>query len=193
VALYEIPAAGGASQKLFVTPGFELLSPNMTPDSKSIVFQSMQGSGSSNKNNDFEVLEVQTGKVSVLPGSENLIDPKLSPDGHYLGATTADRLKLMLYDFATQKWLELAKTDIGDMNWTGDGQYLYFDSGSGLDPAISRVRIADRKVERVTGLKDFRRVEFSYYPWSGLTPDGDPLLLRDVGTDEVYALDFQTE
>jgi Tol biopolymer transport system component len=96
----------------------------------------------------------------------------------------------MLFDFATQKWSDLAKTDVGAMNWTRDGKYLYFDSGSGLDPAISRVRMADRKLERVTGLKDFRRVEFSYYPWSGLTPDGAPLLLRDVGTQEVYALDL---
>jgi Tol biopolymer transport system component len=135
----------------------------------------------------------QTGKVSALPGSESLIAPALSPDGRFLAATTTDRLKLMLFDFATQKWVELAKTDIGALNWTRDSKYLYFDSGSGLDPAISRVRMADRKLERVTGLKDFRRVEFSFYPWSGLTPDGAPLMLRDVGTQEVYALDFQTE
>jgi hypothetical protein len=67
------------------------------------------------------------------------------------------------------------------------------DSGSGLDPAISRLGTADRKLERVTGLKDFRRVTSPLYPWSGLTPDGAPLLLRDIGTQEVYALDFQTE
>jgi len=105
--------------------------------------------------------------------------------------TTTDRLKLVLFDFVTQKWAKLVKTDIGALNWTRDGKYVCFDSGSGLDPAISRVRMADRKVERVTGLKEFRRVEFSYYPWSGLTPDGAPLLLRDVGTQEVYALDFE--
>jgi hypothetical protein len=47
------------------------------------------------------------------------------------------------------------------------------------------------KLERLTGLKDFRRVTFPTYPWSGLTPDGAPLRLRDVGTQEVYALDFE--
>jgi len=116
--------------------------------------------------------------------------PVLSPDGRFLAAAASDRLKLMLFDFASQKWVELAKTDIGAVNWTRDGKYLYFDSGSGLDPAISRLRIADRRLERVTGLKDFRRVESSNFHWSGLTPDGAPLLLRDVGTQEVYALDL---
>jgi len=77
------------------------------------------------------------------------------------------------------------------LNWSRDGKYLYIDSGSGVNPEISRLRIADRKLERVTGLKDFRRVTFPTYPWSGLTPEGAPLLLRDVGTQEVYALDFE--
>ncbi len=103
---------------------------------------------------------------------------------------TSDRLRLMVYEFVSQKWVELVKADIGALHWTRDGKYLYFDSGSGRDPAISRFRLADHKLERMTGLKDFRRVEFSLYPWSGLTPDGSPLLMRDIGSQEVYALDF---
>ncbi|MGA7927173.1 MAG: hypothetical protein WCA20_14415, partial [Candidatus Sulfotelmatobacter sp.] len=189
-AIYVIAVEGGAPQQLVSDPTSDLSTWGWTPDGKSIVFQKMQGKGSSNNRTDFEMLDIETGKVSVVPGSENLIVPALSPDGHFLAATTTDRLKLMLFDFATQKWAELVKTDMGDLHWTRDGKYLYFDSGSGLDPAISRMRMADRKLERVTGLKDFRRVAFSFYPWSGLTPDGDPLLLRDVGTQEVYALDF---
>ena len=189
--IYVAAAEGGAPQELYVGTDFDVLFPNWTPDGNSIVFQKSQSKNSSNNQTDIEMLDIQTGKVSVLPGSANLITPALSPDGRFLAATPADRLRLMLFDFANQKWVELAKTDVGAMSWTRDGKYLYFDSGSGLDPAISRLRIADRKLERVTGLKDFRRVVFSFYPWSGLTPDGAPLMLRDVGTQEVYALDFE--
>ena len=189
--VYVVAAEGGAQQELFVGTDYDVLFPSWTPDGKSIILQRSQSNNSSNNRTDLEVLDIQTGKVSVLPGSENLITPALSPDGRLLAATTSDRLRLKLFDFASQKWVELAKTDVGAIHWTRDGKYLYFDSGSGLDPALSRLRIADRRLERVTGLKDFRRVIFSFYPWSGLTPDGSPLLLRDVGTQEVYALDLE--
>jgi eukaryotic-like serine/threonine-protein kinase len=189
-----VAAKGGASQQVIADPDYYVGFPQWTLDQKSIIFQKHLVKDNSNIQTEFEILDLKTGKTgkaSTLPGSEGLINPLLSPDGRYLAAASADRLKLMLFDFASQKWVELAKTDVGALNWTRDGKYLYFDSGSGLNPAISRLRIADRKLERVTGLKDFRRVEFSLYPWSGLTPDGDPLLLRDIGTQEVYALDFE--
>jgi Tol biopolymer transport system component len=186
-AAYTVAAEGGAPQQIFASPDFDVLFPQRTPDVKSIVFQKSQG----NYKNDIELLDLQTGKASMLPGSENLIGPVLSPDGRFLAATPSDRLRLMLFDFSTQKWIELAKTDVAALNWSRDGKYLYIDSGSGVNPEISRLRIADRKLERVTGLKDFRRVTFPTYPWSGLTPEGAPLLLRDVGTQEVYALDFE--
>jgi len=189
--VYVVAAEGGTPQQLFASPDYDVAFPQWMPNGKSVVFQRDRLKGSSNAQHDVELLDISTEKVSVLHGSENLIGPALSPDGRFLAAATSDRLKLMLFTFSTQKWVELAKTDIGSVNWTRDGKYLYFDSGSGRDPAISRLRLADRKLERVTGLKDFRQVEFSQYPWSGLTPDGAPLLLRDIGTQEVYALDFE--
>jgi hypothetical protein len=29
------------------------------------------------------------------------------------------------------------------------------------------------------------------YQWTGLAPDDSPLLLRDVGTEEIYGLELQ--
>jgi len=45
-------------------------------------------------------------------------------------------------------------------------------------------------VERITDSKDFRRAVYIGVPWMGLTPEGAPLLMRDTGTQEVYAFDF---
>ncbi len=52
-----------------------------------------------------------------------------------------------------------------------------------------RVQISDRKVERIVSFKDIRRAAGSLGSWGGLAPDDSPLLLRDTGSQEIYALD----
>ena len=58
-----------------------------------------------------------------------------------------------------------------------------------VGPAIYRVRVTDRMVERVLSLKGYRRAFGPLGPWMGLAaPDDSPLLLHDVGVEEIYAL-----
>jgi hypothetical protein len=97
----------------------------------------------------------------------------------------------MLFDFRTQTWTELARgVYFGFMNWSRDGKYVYY-LRRGQAPAVSRVRIANGKVEEVASLKDMRQTGFRGGIWMGLAQDDSPLVLRDVGTEEIYSLDLQ--
>jgi hypothetical protein len=75
-------------------------------------------------------------------------------------------------------------------HWTILTALVPFDT-LGADPAFFRVRIRDRKVERIVSLSDIRRSVGSFGPWTGLAPDGSPLIQRDVSLDEIYALDWE--
>jgi hypothetical protein len=79
---------------------------------------------------------------------------------------------------------------INKAHWSCDGNYLYFIS-SGSDAAIYRVRISDHKLEKVVSLKGIRRTIGEVGTWCGLAPDDSPLILRDVGSQEIYALDLK--
>ncbi len=46
-------------------------------------------------------------------------------------------------------------------------------------------------MEEVASLKDVRQTGFRGAFWTGLAPDNSPLVLHDVGTQEIYALDLQ--
>ena len=96
---------------------------------------------------------------------------------------------LMLFDFSAQRWEEIAKISMGFPNWSKTGDYVYFLHGED-QPSVMRVRIRDRKLERVADLKNFRQTGF-YSVWLGMAPDDSPLGLRDTGTQEIYALDWQ--
>jgi hypothetical protein len=71
-----------------------------------------------------------------------------------------------------------------------DGNHIYFHS-FGSDPALYSVRVRDHKLERIVSLKGIRLTIGVIGTWCGLAPDDSPLVLRDIGTQEIYALDFE--
>jgi Tol biopolymer transport system component len=99
--------------------------------------------------------------------------------------------KLLLFDRASERWTDLANMPLGYPSWSRDGQYLYFDTTLTDDPAFFRVRISDRKLQRLVSLKGVRRFWGELGEWTGLAPDDSPLLVRDTSSQEVYALDWQ--
>ena len=54
-----------------------------------------------------------------------------------------------------------------------------------------RIRLRDRSEEKIGSLKEFRRTVGPERCWSGLTPDNELLVLRDIGTQEIYALAWE--
>jgi len=58
------------------------------------------------------------------------------------------------------------------------------------DPGVYRIRVSGGNAERVVDLKGFRYTgAFNF--WFGLDPTDTPMLLRDVGTDDIYALTLE--
>ena len=185
VQLYIVAAEGGALRQVKATK-VSAGSASWSPDGKSILFNDSRYPGAST----LRFVDLKTELTTGVPDSDNLIGPALSPDGHYIVATNLNGDKLLVFDVADQKWSELAKTAIGFFMWSQDSKFVYFDNGFNPDQTIFRVRISDHKIDRVANLKDFRRVVVPWNTWFGLTADGSPLVMHDVGTQEVYALDF---
>jgi Tol biopolymer transport system component/DNA-binding winged helix-turn-helix (wHTH) protein len=185
---YLVSPNGGASRDLI--PGAEAgFDPTWSADGESIVL-SLHNAGVTPRG--ISILDLKTKKVSDLPDAENLYSPRWSPDGRYIAAMTTDSQKLMLFDRVTARWMELASmTTIGYPSWSHDGQYLYFDTILTDDPAFFRIRISDRKLERLVTLKGVRRFWSELGQWTGLAPDDSLLLVRDTSSQEIYALDFQ--
>jgi hypothetical protein len=124
-----------------------------------------------------------------LPESDGLWMPRWAPDGSLILGRSADSLSLFLFDVHRQTWHELARGEsFGYANWSSDSRFVYVLK-RGNEPAIERIRVSDGKTETVAGLTGVRQTGFRNAVWTGLTPDNDPLILRDVGTEELYSLD----
>ena len=183
--LYTVATQGGTPREMIPRDPQEELDPTWSPDGTRIAF----GSRSADPNSTIRILDVRTNQISTLPGSKGFFSPRWSPDGRYLVVLPFASNSLVLFDFASQKWEEITKISLGFPNWSKNGDYVYFLHGEN-EPSVMRIRIRDGKLERVADLKNFRQTGYWTF-WLGMAPDDSPLLLRDTGTKEIYALDWQ--
>jgi len=112
-----------------------------------------------------------------------------SPDGRLITAFSVDGLKVL--DVAKQRWATLPVS--GDMEynaWSSDSKYIYFLRIDNGDRGVYRIRATGGIAERVADLKDWHITGFFKF-WMALDPTDAPLLLRDVGSDEIYALTLE--
>jgi eukaryotic-like serine/threonine-protein kinase len=183
--IYLISKDGGAPRKLDIGK-FNLVDLSWTNDGDSIDYNESFSPGHS----QLRSVQLETVSITDIASSENTMYPVLSPDGRFIAATTVEGDQLLLFSLSTQKWVLLAKTNVGHFTWSSDGKFIVFDNGFSADQAIFRLRVLDGKIEKIVDLKEFRRVVTPWNTWFGLTPDGSPILMRDTGTQEVYALDL---
>ena len=183
--LYTVSTDGGTPTEQIPEDAEKKLDPDWSADGTKIVF----GNGPTNSSSSIRILDINTHQLSTLPGSTGLYAPRWSPNGRHIAAMTFDSRSLMLFDFQTQRWEEIAEITLGFPNWSKSGEYVYFLHEEN-QPSVMRVRIRDRKLERVADLKNFRQAGY-WSVWLGMAPDDSPLLLRDTGTQEIYALDWQ--
>ena len=183
-----VPVVGGKVRQLREGDNSEV-DANWSPDGSQIVF----GDEWSANHPNIQVLDVKTGKTSIIPGSEGLFSPRWSPDGRYIAALSIDFTKLMLFDFQAQIWSPWLVERAGAVSypsWSADSQYLYFeDLVTGKD-SIRRIKVGQHRLESVLVLENLERYPGPFGLWNGRTPDGSQVFVRDRSTQEVYGLDL---
>ena len=184
--LYLVAVSGGELRELNVAHN-NAIDPTWAPDGSSIVFNDSFGPGHS----AIRALKLSTLAVTDVPSSADLMDPQFSPNGKFLAATTVNGDRLALLDSSSRKWSNLISASVGFFLWSRDSSYIYFDNGYSGKQIISRVNVANGKVEKVLDLNDFRRVITPFETWFGLTPENEILLMHDTGSQEVYALELE--
>jgi Tol biopolymer transport system component/DNA-binding winged helix-turn-helix (wHTH) protein len=188
-ALYIVKRDGGSPQRL-PSPSASFGMPTWAPDAKRLAISDVPGVfGQPEGTEVIRVYDFSTNTWSPLAGSEELWRARWSPDGRYIAALTIRGQRLRLYDTQNRTWRTLDADHINSPTWSRDSRYVYYDTEGGIY-SLRRVRIDDGRVEVLTSLSSFSRAA---YWWSGLSPNDTPILLRDIGAIEIYALDIERD
>jgi Tol biopolymer transport system component/predicted Ser/Thr protein kinase len=184
--MYVISSDGGEPDEVMTGIG----DPGWSPDGTSLIFHSGMADFVSTSPRAIQLLDLKTRRVSTLPDSEGLYSPRWSPDGSYIAALRVGAETLQIFDVRTKKWTELSKIGVGFPLWSWDSNYVYFDSLESV-PNLYRLRIADHSVEKVASLRGIRLAPTFGGNLTGLAPDDSPLVVRNVGSQEIFALDLE--
>ncbi len=185
--IYLVSPQGGSAQRLLPDYAGNQNDPGWSEDGRKIVFnaEGVEGKGK------LCILDFATRQVTPIPGSAGLWSPRWSPDGKYIAAMSHEFQGLKVLDLATQRWSLLpVKGRMDFPSWSSDSKFIYFLRQENGDRGVYRIRATGGKAERVADLKDWHITGFFSF-WMALDPTDAPLLLRDVGSDDIYALTLE--
>jgi Tol biopolymer transport system component len=183
---YIVSSQGGDARRLLPEDNGDQTDPSWSPDGRQIIFAaSLIG----DQKSTIRILDLSSRQVTILPESAGKFSAHWSPDGQFIAASSLDITKLYLFDIKTQSWSTIHEGMGGYVTWSSDSRLLYFLRTT-ADSAILRVPVRGRNPEVVADLKDFHYTG-TLTVWFGLDFTDAPLLLRDVGTQDVYALTLE--
>ena len=182
-----IISAGGGKPENIVEENRSQIDANWSADGTRIMFGYLHQESDIN----IRVVNLKTHEIVDVPGSNGLFSPRWSPDGRYIAALSPDFTQVMLFDYKTQKWSNWLTEAAGAVSypvWSADSQYVYFDDLVTDEESIRRVRVGESSTERVFKLEGIDRYPGPFGLWSGRTPDGSWMFVRDRSTQEIYQL-----
>ena len=187
--IFLVSAQGGQPEELFPENVGEV-DATWSPDGTQLAFGRV--SSRNTQTIDIQVVDLKTRQTSTFPGSKGLFSPRWSPDGRYLSATSVEGShNLMLYDFNTRQrspWLANAD-NVNYPYWSADSRYMYYDNFGTDHAKCHRIKVGDHQPEDLFDLTSLRRFVGVWGAWSGQAPDDSRLFLRDLSTQDIYALD----
>jgi Tol biopolymer transport system component len=185
VRVYTISSEGGSPELVL-------------PDSHSQTFPTWSASGDAvifGRDNDVESHSEMalfrhnfaSGVTEKIPSSDGLYSPSLSPDGRYLSGTDSDSRMLFVIDLETGRRTQVSKHTADYPCWSADSRYLYYNTLIRPDGRfLLRVRVPGGKEEVIASVPFMATGVYGF--WSGLAPDGSPILLRDLSQTNVYSI-----
>jgi Tol biopolymer transport system component len=188
--LYRVSVDGGTPEKL-TSEGFQEVLPSWSPDGKAIYFNDYPIAGHFR----IRILDLATGTVSTMPGSEGYYAPRWSPDGQYLAATQNPPKSLAVYSVKTRQWarLRVFEHDWGFFEWSPDSKSLYVMRGpdeiaTGEQTGVYRLTVPEGKWELYAEFKGLNPVMNGAQDFLSVTQDAHVAAMSDSSVTQIYRM-----
>ncbi len=188
--IYLLQVEGGALKPVLQESRNEA-DPTFSADGEKIAFGRVSDvMGKEEGPRQLEIVDLRTGKVEAIPGSDGLFSPRWSPDGRYIAALSLDQRRLLLFDTASRAWRTLAETTAADPVWSADSRAIFFHAALAEMQPIYRISIGDGRMQQVADLASLATASAVDYFFCGLGPDDAPIVRTRTATGDLYSMDL---
>ncbi|MGO9323833.1 MAG: winged helix-turn-helix domain-containing protein [Terracidiphilus sp.] len=187
--IYLIDAEGGKLTPVLNEDRNEA-DPAWSPDGQSIVFGRLPDRMDNGQPKAIYLVNLQTNKVTEIPGSTGLFSPRLSPDGRFIAAMPLDQRALLLFDRITSRWATLTAQGVGDPTWSQDSRSIYFQDFLATGKPIYRIAVPAGKPQLVATIDNLRPIAATDYRLIGLAPGDLPVVTADTPAVNLYEVDL---
>jgi serine/threonine protein kinase len=191
--LYRVSVDSGAPEKL-TSEGFTEVLPSWSPDGKSIYFNDYPIAGHFR----IRILDLETRKVSTMPGSDGYYAPLWSPDGQYLAGIQNPPKSLAIYSVKTKQWkrLKIFLHDWGFFVWAPDSKSIYvmrdpLSAATGEQVGIYRLTVPDGKWELFTKFTGLNVLQQGAQNFVSITPEGNIAAMNDTSVTQIYQMKWK--
>jgi dipeptidyl aminopeptidase/acylaminoacyl peptidase len=194
VKIFLLPADGSGAPRAISREDKEQGNPSWKPDGRQLCYGDVPTHyGIPDGGEALHIYDLETGRVSDVPGSEGLWTCRWSPDGRYIAGVRigldSRQMMINLFDTKLGTWRGLTNAHhVNEPTWSRDSQFIYYDTEGQSPATLRRVRITGGAVEEVASFEHYPRAT----QWSGLTPYDEPLVLHEAGSAKLYALKLGT-
>ena len=191
--LYRVGVDSGAPEKL-TSEGFTEVLPDWSPDGKSIYFNDYPIAGHLR----IRILDLESSKVSTMPGSDGYYAPLWSPDGQYLAGIQNPPKSLAIYSVKTKQWkqLKVFENEWGFFVWAPDSKSLYVMRGpsevaTGEQMGIYQLTVPDGRWELFTKFTGLNVLQQGAQDFISITPEGHIAAMSDTSVTQIYQMKWK--
>jgi Tol biopolymer transport system component/DNA-binding winged helix-turn-helix (wHTH) protein len=191
-AIFLVSPDGGTPREL-VPDDRNQFDPMWSPDGKLLAFtREERTSVSAAPSGSILLFNLLTNELSPLPESQGLRASSWSPDSRFVAAKSEDEHRLMLFDFQTRKWRQLAQVNLlfGLPWWSKDQKCLYYQDLLAPNEPIYCLNVSNNRQEIVVTFEQFLRGSAHRGAFIGLAPDGSLIASLARNDSDIYALDL---